>query len=118
MAKEAVQEEWESVTEGARPMVSFETIGDTLIGTYAGTQVVTPENGDDPWTQYLFDDVKMPAELAGENVAVNAGYDLRRVLDTFPPNTYRVRVAYVRDVPVKNFPSPMKSFQVDRQKIA
>jgi hypothetical protein len=115
MAKATETQEWESVAEGARPVVQFTDIGDSLIGVYAGTQEITDPTTEEKWNQYLFDDCEYPEDVAGEDVAVNAGYDLRRVLDTIQPGKFLVRIQYVRNVPIAGQPSPMKSFKVDRK---
>jgi hypothetical protein len=116
MAKEtAATQEWEQVAEGARASVQFNDLGDTLVGVFTGTQEVVDPNTQETWNQYLFDDVEYPDELAGEDVAVNAGYDLRRALDQIEPGKFLVRVQYVKNVPMRGQPSPMKSFRVDRK---
>jgi hypothetical protein len=115
MAK-APEQEWENVTEGARINVAFNDIGDTLIGVFVGTQTVDdPNNPDESWEQYLFDDCEYPEDVAGEGVAVNAGYDLRRALDQIEPGKFLVRVQYARNIPMRGQPSPMKGFKVDRK---
>jgi hypothetical protein len=114
MAK-ATDTEWETVAEGARTSVAFENIGDKLIGIYAGTQPVTDEAKGETWDQYLFDDCEYPEDVAGENVAVNAGYDLRKALDQIEPHKFLVSVEYVRNIPMKTQPAPMKGFRVLRK---
>jgi hypothetical protein len=117
MAKETATEtnEWEQVAEGARTSVQFNELGDTLVGVYTGTQDVEDPQTGETWKQYLFDDCEYPEDVAGEDVAVNAGYDLRRALDTIEPGKYVVRVQYVKNIPMRGQPSPMKSFRVDRK---
>ena len=115
MAK-ATETDWESVSEGARPQVAFTEIGDRLVGIFAGTQEINPPEGD-PWVQYLFDNVQYPEDLQGENVAVNAGYDLRKQLEGVPPHQYWIDTTYVRDVPVKGWPSPMHSHRTLRKPV-
>jgi hypothetical protein len=114
---QATDSEWETISEGARPQVSFNEIGDRLVGIFAGTQEITPDDGEDPWTQYLFDDVQFPENLRGENVAVNAGYDLRKQLDGLPPHEWWIDTTYVKDVPVKGWPSPMHSHKTLRKRV-
>jgi hypothetical protein len=111
----ATDQEWEQVAEGARTSVQFNDLGDTLIGLYTGTQEVIDPNTQEVWNQYLFDGVEYPEDLAGEDVAVNAGYDLRRALDQIEPGKFIVRVQYVKNIPMRGQPSPMKSFRVDRK---
>jgi hypothetical protein len=108
--------EWEQVSEGARPQVSFTKIGDTLIGTFMGFQQVTdPEDPEDSWQQALFDDVEVPTEVKGEDVVINPGYDLLRALEQIEPGKFRVRVVYARNIPITGQPSPMKAYKVDRK---
>lgn len=115
--EKAAAQEWETVTEGARTNVQFNDLGDTLIGVFAGTQEVEDPNSGETWQQYLFDDCEYPEDIAGENVAVNAGYDLRRALDQIEPHQFLVRIQYARNIPMRGQPSPMKGFKVDRKPI-
>lgn len=107
--------EWETVSEGARTNVQFDNIGDKLIGVFAGTQSVTDEAKGETWDQYLFNECEYPEDIAGENVAVNAGYDLRRALDQIEPFKFLVSVEYVRNIPMATQPAPMKGFRVLRK---
>jgi hypothetical protein len=118
MAKDtavATDEEWEQVSEGARISVQFNQVGDTLIGTFMGFQTIEDPNTGESWQQALFDDVQFPADLKGEDVVTNPGYDLLRALEQIVPGKFRVRVQYARNIPIAGQPAPMKGYKVDRK---
>jgi len=110
-----LDEDWEQVSEGARPQVQFTDLGDTLIGTFMGFQEIEDPNSGETWKQALFDDVEIPEDLDGEDVVINPGYDLLRALERIEPGKFRVRVQYARNIPIAGQPSPMKGYKVDRK---
>lgn len=114
-----VQDEWESISDEPRTMVKLDQQGDAFIGFYQGTEHIVDPNPDkegnyNEWDQYNFIGV-FPSELDGERVAINAGAHLRAALDQIEPNTYLVRIVRGREIPVKNQPSPMVSYKVDKR---
>jgi hypothetical protein len=111
--------EWETVQEEPRTRVSLDQEDDEFIGFYEGTEHIVDPNPDkdgeyNEWDQYNFIGIS-PSELDGERVAINAGAHLRRALDQIEPMKYIVRIRRGKTVPVKNQPSPMITFKVDRK---
>lgn len=118
-AKTQQSEEWESVQEEPRTIIKFDTEGEQFIGFYEGTQHIVDPNPDkdgnyNEWDQYNFTGI-FPDEISGEKVAINAGAHLRQALDQTEPNTYIVRIVRGKEVKVKNQPSAMVTFKVDRR---
>lgn len=110
---------WEAVQDEPRIVVALENEGETFIGFYEGTQHIVDPNPDkdgnfNEWDQYNFIGIS-PSELDGEKVAINAGAHLRQALGQLEPNTWITRITRGRAVPVKNQPSPMVSYKVDRR---
>jgi hypothetical protein len=114
MAKNTAEQEWEQVSEGARPQVQFNDLGDTLIGVFMGFQEIEDPNTHETWKQALFDECEYPEDLAGEDIVINPGFDLLRALEQIEPGKFLVRVQYARNIPITGQPSPMKGYKVDR----
>lgn len=113
---EKTDNDWETVSEGARINVQLNVIGDVLDGDFMGFQTITdPEDPEDTWEQALFDNVVVPVDIKGEPVAINPGYDLLRALKQIEPGKFRVRVTYARNIPIAGQPSPMKGYQVQKR---
>jgi hypothetical protein len=111
--------EWETVQDEPRTKISLEDEGETFIGFYEGTEHITDPNPDkdgnfNEWNQYNFTGI-FPDEISGERVAINAGAHLRQALDQIDPMKYVVRITRGRTIPVKNQPSPMVTFKVDKR---
>jgi hypothetical protein len=108
---DAAQFEWETVHEEAADQIVFDKVGDTYVGEYLGSEVIsfTDRDGEDQsFTQLKFRDNE---GLKG----INAGYELRKAFDGIPAGSI-VRVQYVKNVPITGQASPMKSFRVDTAK--
>lgn len=102
---------WNTVAEGAATRVNFDTIGDVYIGTYLGTDHITPPDSD-AFDVYQFTTAGDQTGLSdGELVAINQSYDLRNTFEKIAPGTL-CRIEYVKDVPTGRGLNPMKSFKV------
>jgi hypothetical protein len=98
--------EWDTVHEEAPDQISFDDIGDTYVGVYQGSELITFTNkkGEDlEFTQLRFRDVD------GTKVT-NAGFELRDAFSKIEPGTM-VKVVLAKMVDVGQ-ESHMKSFNV------
>ena len=117
MAKETVTDEWTTVDEGSATMVSFDTIGDTLIAVKKGKSEVTDPNNGKTWNQWQFTAVQQTLDTLpeaeftlGELLGVNGTYLLDQSLEKVPDGAL-TRIEYNKDVPTGKG-NPMKSFKV------
>jgi hypothetical protein len=99
--------QWVNVHQEAGDQLIFENIGDQYIGTFTGSEVITPDETDpnETFTQLNFMDDGGPKY-------VNAGYELRQAFKTIERGTV-VRITLAKFVRINNQPSPMKSYRVD-----
>ena len=101
---------WETVAEGSRTKVQFDTIGDVFTGEYQGTEEITNPNDGRTWMQYNFRG-HSPAELSGELCAINGGFAFRRAFESVPVGSL-VRITFIKTVDTGQ-PTPMKDFKVE-----
>lgn len=109
--------EWDRVAEESPAKVEFDTIGDTFIGQYAGTQHVeqeeidkaTGERKDTSFDLFLF------RGRDGKLYAINTSWKLREAMESVAKGSW-VRIQYVADIPTKRGQNPMKDFTVDVRK--
>lgn len=114
-----VQDEWESVSQEPRIQIKMDQEGDAFIGFYEGNELLTDPTPDkegkiNEWLAYNFIGV-FPPEIEGERTTIFAGAHLRAALDQIEPNKFLVRIVRGRTVAVKNQPSPMVSYKVDKR---
>jgi hypothetical protein len=119
MAAKATESEWETVQDEPRTQIKFDQEGDEFIGFYEGKEhIVDPTPDKDgktnEWDAYNFIGM-FPAEVDGERTTIYAGAYLRQALDQLEPNMWIVRMKRGKAVQVKNQPSPMITFKVDRK---
>ena len=113
--------QWTTVHVEAPDQVVFDTVGDTLIGIYAGHELIYPDPEKDP-TEWF---VQLKWTIPTGAVFTNAGYELRTAYTktTFdsegrPSVTDKIAVGTMtRNELMKlvdvDQASPMKSFRVD-----
>lgn len=113
--------QWETAHVEAADQVSFDSIGDMLIGIYAGHELIYPDPDTEP-TKFF---VQLKWTIPGGAVFTNAGYDLRTaytstVYDSEGKPTVTDKIAIgtmTRNVLMKlvdvDQASEMKSFRVD-----
>lgn len=95
---------WNVVQEESPSTVEFDTFGDTIIGTYLGSEIINLDDGDS-FKRYL-----VRQESDGQLLALNASYRLAQAFDDMKPDTL-VKVEYVKNIDT-GMPSPMKDFRV------
>lgn len=116
------KDEWTTVDEGSATMVSFDTIGDTLIAVKRGKVQVTDPNNGKTWNQWHFNAVQETLDALpeaqftlGELLGVNGTYQLDQSLENVPDGVL-TRIEYNKDVPTGKG-NPMKSFKVQYKSI-
>jgi hypothetical protein len=119
VAEKTQESEWETIQDEPRTQIKFDQEGDEFIGFYEGTEhLVDPTPDKDgkinEWDAYNFIGIS-PKEINGERTTIYAGAYLRQALDQIEPMKYLVRIVRGKTVPVKNQPSPMVTFKVDRK---
>lgn len=113
--------EWETAHVEAADQITFDTIGDLLIGIYAGHEIIYPDPDKDP-TKFF---IQLKWTVPGGAVFTNAGFELRNaytstvfnaegspvVTDKIPTGSMtRNELKKLVDVDQQ---SEMKSFRVD-----
>lgn len=117
MAKDDNTNEWTTVDEGSATMVSFDTIGDTLIAVKKGKVQVTDPNNGKTWNQWQFlataetlNSLPDAGFQLDELLGINGTYQLDQSLEIVPDGAL-TRIEYTKDVPTGKG-NPMKSFRV------
>lgn len=114
--------EWETAHVEAATQLKFDAVGDTLIGRYAGHEIIYPEPEKNP--DKFFIQLKWTL-LSGEAVFVNAGYELANaytttvfssdgtptVTDKYPIGSWTKNE--LRKLVDVDQASPMKSYRVE-----
>jgi hypothetical protein len=117
--------QWEIVHEETPDRIVFDEQGDWIIGTYVGSEWITPppvpnKNGEleehDPFLQLIFRNVVTSSGETFRLAVTNAGYALRMAFenDAFTSDTL-TRVTLVKSVDVDQA-APMKDFRVETAK--
>ena len=112
-------ESWEIVHEENPDRVVFEDVNDQLIGTYQGSEVITPDpdDTDNTFTQLFWRDVLVGNSAKPESfqhmdfVCTNAGFVLETAFKDIQAGT-KTRVTLIKLTDVKQA-SPMKDFRVE-----
>lgn len=102
--------EWETIAEGAPTGVIFEKIGESFVGQYVGSQHVDREPASDGSDQSF--DLFIFRGRDGERYSLNKSYSLVQAMEGVRLESW-LRITYVKDVKVTNWPTPMKDFKVD-----
>lgn len=100
--------QWETVHVESPDQITFDTIGDTFVGEYLGTEKIEFEDkrtGEaESFTQLKF-------RVGDSHYVVNGGYDLLKAFTGIPEKSVvRVQLRTLVDVGQQ---SPMKSYRVD-----
>jgi hypothetical protein len=102
--------EWTTVHTEQGDQITFDTIGDTLVAEWLGSEVIEFEDPRKPGETQAF--TQLAFMLPGDNPAyVNAGADLLTAFKGLEAPLF-VRIQYLKDVDTGQ-PTPMKSFRVD-----
>lgn len=113
--------EWTTVHTESPDQVVFDAIGDTLVGVYAGHEIIYPDPVKDPGKWF----VQLRWTIPGGSVFANAGYELRNAYtkttydsEGLPTVVDKVPVGAITRTELMKFidvdqASPMKSFRVD-----
>jgi hypothetical protein len=116
---------WETSHVEAGDQVVFERIGDTLIGVYAGHDLIYPDSGNADPVKAAKWFIKLSWTIPDGSVFTNAGYELRQayvsvtlddnrrpvVTDRIPVGSM-TRTVLMKTVDVDQ-QDPMKSYRVD-----
>ena len=111
MAKDSVQyvsdDEWEVVAPESGEPVKFTNKGDSFIGVFTKTIVISFEEDGTPqsFNQHIF------ADSEGAVRTINGGYKFDKELAALEPGS-KVRITYVGDVDTGR-PSPMKDYRIE-----
>lgn len=113
--------EWATVHTESPDQVKFDTVGDLLIGLYAGHEIIYPDPEKDPSDFFI----QLRWTIPTGSVFVNAGYELRNAFTTTvydsdgrPTVTDKIEVGSMTRVELKKLvdvdqASEMKSYRVD-----
>jgi hypothetical protein len=100
------QDEWTTVADETPSRIVFDTPGeDVFIGTYVEKRVIENPRGDD-FDQFVF------TGTDGALYGTNSSYSLARGMAKVNPGQ-KVRITYVKNVPIPGQPAPMKDFKID-----
>jgi hypothetical protein len=112
MAAKNTDSEWETVDEGSRLRIAFDSIGDTFEGIYEGEETVTFPDGESG--QYLNFRGVEPDAIAGETCAISATYQLARTFTAIPKGAH-CRIIFRSETPLRQG-NPLKNFLVQVRK--
>lgn len=113
--------EWETAHVEAADQVTFDTIGDLLIGVYAGHEIIYPDPDKEPSKFFI----QLKWTIPGGAVFTNAGYELRNAYTEtrydeagLPVVTDKIAIGSMTRNEMKKLvdvdqQSEMKSFRVD-----
>jgi hypothetical protein len=106
MAQKSNADEWETIDEGSRLRVAFDTIGDLFEGIYEGEEEITFPDGETG--KYLNFRGVVPDEVNGQPCAVSATYQLAKSFTSVPKGSHcriilRSETAVRQGNPLKNF---------------
>lgn len=112
MAAKNTDSEWETVDEGSRLRVAFDTVGDMFEGVYEGEEEITFPDGETG--KYLNFRGGTPDAVAGEPCAISATYQLARTFTAIPKGAH-CRIILRSETPVRQG-NPLKNFVVQVRK--
>jgi hypothetical protein len=101
------EEEWVTEQDETPDQIVMDTTGDVYEGLFLGLEVINwddPKEGPQEFLQIKLWDVESPKIL-------NASYRLKEAFEKVEVGR-EVRILYVKDVPIKGQPSPMKDYKV------
>lgn len=100
-------EEWVTEQEETPDQIIMDTVGDVYEGLFLGLETISwdpPQGGTQEFVQIKLWDAESPKVL-------NASYRLKEAFDKVEVGR-EVRILYIKDVPIKGQPSPMKDYKV------
>lgn len=106
--KSTDDDNWETIGEGSRARITFDTIGDQFTGVYEGPEDIPFPDGDTG--RYLNFRGIHPERVSGVPCAISATYQLARDFDKISPGQV-CRITYRAAIPVRQG-NPLKAFTV------